>query len=92
MGKGTCPGRPERNAKCAPRLHEDLVDYYPKDRMQNKLVREYSDQLEKKIIETVAHSFGDLSPARLMMGEGTASFAVNRRNNVESDVPVNTIF
>jgi len=72
---------------CAPRLHEDLVDYYPKDSMQNELVREYSDQLEKKIIETVAHSFGDLSPARLMMGEGSASFAVNRRNNVESDVP-----
>ena len=72
---------------CAPRLHEDLVDYYPKDSVQNELVREYSDKLEEKIIETVARSFGDLSPARLMMGEGTAGFAVNRRNNVESDVP-----
>ena len=72
---------------CGPRLHEDLVDYYPKDSVQNELVREYSDKLEEKIIETVAHSFADLSPARLMMGEGTASFAVNRRNNVESDVP-----
>ncbi len=72
---------------CAPRLHEDLVDYYPADSVQNELVREYSDKLEEKIIETVARSFGDLSPARLMMGEGTASFAVNRRNNVESDVP-----
>jgi neutral ceramidase len=72
---------------CAPRLHEDLVDYYPKDSVQIELVREYSDNLEEKIIETVAFSLSDLSPARLMIGEGTASFAVNRRNNVESEVP-----
>jgi hypothetical protein len=72
---------------CAPRLHEDLVDYYPKDSVQVELVREYSDKLEEKIIKTVAQSFLDLSPARLSIGEGTASFAVNRRNNVESDVP-----
>ena len=71
---------------CAPRLHEDLVDYYPKDSVQIELVREYSDKLEEKIIETVAQSFLDLSPARLSIGEGTASFAVNRRNNEESDV------
>ncbi len=71
---------------CAPRLHEDLVDYYPKDSVQFELVREYSDKLEEKIIETVAQSFLDLSPVRLSIGEGTASFAVNRRNNEESDV------
>jgi len=72
---------------CAPRLHEDLVDYYQKDSVQIELVRKYSDNLEEKIIETVAHSLSGLSPARLMIGEGTASFAVNRRNNVESEVP-----
>ena len=72
---------------CAPRLHEDLVDYYPKDSAQTELVKEYSDILEEKIIETVAQSFSDLSPARLSIGEGTSSFAVNRRNNVESEVP-----
>jgi len=72
---------------CAPRLHEDLVDYYPKDKVQIELVRDYSDKLEEYIIETVAQSLSDLSPARLMIGEGTASFAVNRRNNVEAEVP-----
>ena len=40
---------------CGPRLHKDLVDYYPKDSVQIELVREYSDKLEEKIIETVAH-------------------------------------
>ncbi len=72
---------------CAPRLHEDLVDYYPKDNAQVELVKEYSDKLEEKIIETVALSLHDLSPARLMVGEGMAGFAVNRRNNIESKVP-----
>ena len=72
---------------CGPRLREDLVDYYPDETAQNELVREYSDTVEAKIIETVAQAFSDLSPARLSIGEGTASFAVNRRNNIESDVP-----
>ena len=72
---------------CGPRLREDLVDYYPDETTQNELVREYSDTVEAKIIETVAQAFSDLSPARLSIGEGTASFAVNRRNNAESDVP-----
>lgn len=72
---------------CAPRLHEDLVDYYPVDSVQIELVREYSDKLEDKIVETVARSIEDLSPARLTIGEGSAGFAVNRRNNAEADVP-----
>ena len=71
---------------CAPRVHEDLVDYYPVDSVQIELVREYSDKLEEKIIETVARSFVNMSPARLSIGEGRATFAVNRRNNVEADV------
>ena len=71
---------------CAPRLHEDLADYYPKDNHQTGLVKEYSDKLEDIIIETVAQAFGNISPARLVMGEGEAGFAVNRRNNIESEV------
>ncbi len=71
----------------APRLSEDLVDYYPKDSSQVKLVDEYSAKLEDLIIEIVGQSFKDLSPARLSIGEGTATFAVNRRNNTESEVP-----
>ncbi len=71
----------------APRLHEDLVDYYPVDHAQTKLVKAYSDKLEKQIIQTVIRAFHDLSPARLSIGEGQSGFAVNRRNNVEADVP-----
>lgn len=72
---------------CGPRLHEDLVDYYPIDNAQTELVRRYSETLEEKIIETIARAFSGLSPARLSIGEGRATFAVNRRNNPESDVP-----
>jgi hypothetical protein len=72
---------------CGPRLHEDLVDYYPVDSAQVRLVRNYSDALEEKIMETVARAFSGLLPARLSMGEGRATFGVNRRNNPEPDVP-----
>jgi hypothetical protein len=72
---------------CGPRVSEDLVDYYPKDAAQEELVREYSVVLENKIIDVVAQAFSDLSPARLSAGEGKATFAVNRRNNVEAEVP-----
>lgn len=71
----------------APRLNENLVDYYPVDSNQVKIVKEYSDELEVKIIKTVVQAFSNLAPAMLSAGEGNADFAVNRRNNVESDVP-----
>ena len=71
----------------APRLHDSLVNYYPEDRDQAELVKEYSDIVEDKIIETVLRAFSSLSPVRLSMGEGTTDFAVNRRNNAEKEVP-----
>ena len=72
---------------CGPRLREDLVDYYPIDAQQTALVEEYSDAVETIMVQTAADALADLSPARLSIGEGTATFAVNRRNNTESDIP-----
>ncbi len=72
---------------CAPRLRGDLVDYYPEDADQDALVAQYSDSFEAITIETVGKALGALAPARLAIGEGTATFAVNRRNNPEADVP-----
>lgn len=72
---------------CGPRLGDDLVDYYPVDDAQVELVMEYTDLMVGRTVELVEEALSRLSPARLEMGEGKATFAVNRRNNREADVP-----
>ena len=62
-------------------------DIYPLDRHQIALIEKYSAGLEAKIVETVGKALADLAPARLAAGQGTAGFAVNRRNNPEPSVP-----
>ena len=72
---------------CGPRLRGDLVDYYPADAEQEKLVAAYSERFEAITVATVAKALAALSPARLSRGEGRCTFAVNRRNNREAEVP-----
>jgi neutral ceramidase len=72
---------------CGPVLRSALFDMYPLDEGQQALIEKYSAELEEKIIETIGKALDDLSPARLAAGQGTAGFAVNRRNNIEKDVP-----
>lgn len=72
---------------CSPRLREDLVDYYPIDAEQTALVEEYSDVVEAKTVEAVGEALSRLVPASLSIGEGTTTFAANRRDNREQDVP-----
>jgi neutral ceramidase len=72
---------------CGPVLRGALYDVYPLDATQIKLIEKYSDDLEAKMVETVGKAIADLAPARLAAGQGTAGFAVNRRNNPEPDVP-----
>lgn len=72
---------------CGPRLGDDLIDYYPVDAEQVRLVEQYTDLMIEKMVELVGRALADLKPARLEQGEGRATFAVNRRNNKEADVP-----
>jgi hypothetical protein len=72
---------------CGPRLGSDLVDYYPIEDEQVKLVDEYTAQMETRLVELIGKALADLAPARLHVGEGRTTFAVNRRNNREADVP-----
>jgi neutral ceramidase len=72
---------------CGPRLGDDLVDYYPVEEEQEKLVNEYTDQMVDRMVAMIGESLEKLAPARLQTGLGKATFAVNRRNNVEADVP-----
>jgi len=72
---------------CGPRLGDDLVDYYPIDAEQVALVEQYTAMMVEKCVAMVGESLVNLSPASLQMGEGKTTFAVNRRNNREADVP-----
>ncbi|MCX7427996.1 MAG: neutral/alkaline non-lysosomal ceramidase N-terminal domain-containing protein [Planctomycetia bacterium] len=71
---------------CGPVLKDDLVDYYPLDDEQRRLVAEYSDWMEGQVVEAVGEALGNLQPAQLLKGEGKCTFAVNRRENTEPDV------
>lgn len=72
---------------CGPRLGSDLVDYYPVEADQVKLVDEYTARMESEMVAMVGKALAKLAPASLKTGEGRATFAVNRRNNREADVP-----
>lgn len=51
-------------------------------------IDDYKKSLVDSISDVSAKAVADLAPARLQTGEGTATFAVNRRNNREADVPM----
>lgn len=72
---------------CGPRLGDDLIDYYPVNAEQEQLVAEYTDAMVLRTVELVGAAITDLAPAKLEQGEGKTTFAVNRRNNREADVP-----
>ena len=72
---------------CGPRLGDDLVDYYPVEQQQVDLVEEYTDLMVTRTVEVVGEALSRLAPAQLKIGEGKTTFAVNRRNNREADVP-----
>lgn len=72
---------------CGPRLGDDLVDYYPVEARQVELVNEYTAEMQTRLVAMVGEALSNLSPARLQTGQGKATFAVNRRNNREAEVP-----
>ncbi|MEX0978551.1 MAG: neutral/alkaline non-lysosomal ceramidase N-terminal domain-containing protein, partial [Pirellulales bacterium] len=72
---------------CGPRLGDDLVDYYPVEADQVELVNQYTAEMVAQSVTMVGEAIARLAPARLQTGQGKTTFAVNRRNNREADVP-----
>jgi hypothetical protein len=70
-----------------PVLTDALRDIYPLDDQQRELIAEYSNWLERAILDTVGKALASRSPATLWAGEGKATFAFNRRTNNENDRP-----
>ncbi|MFO1019376.1 MAG: hypothetical protein U0903_01555 [Planctomycetales bacterium] len=72
---------------CAPAVRGDLEDYYPLDEEQRKRVYDYSDWLAQQMLQTMEEALTRLHPVTLSAGEGLCTFAVNRRNNKEAEIP-----
>ncbi|MEE3284534.1 MAG: neutral/alkaline non-lysosomal ceramidase N-terminal domain-containing protein, partial [Planctomycetota bacterium] len=72
---------------CGPRLGEDLIDYYQVEEAQEELVRKYTDRMVIVSVDLIGRALADLKPATIHTGQGRSTFAVNRRNNREADVP-----
>ena len=73
---------------CGPRLGDDLVDYYPVEAEQVEAGRRvHGADGRASCVAMVGEALANLAPASLQIGEGKATFAVNRRNNREADVP-----
>lgn len=70
-----------------PVLESALYDIYPLDDAQREAISRYTRRLEAIAVETAGRALQALQPAALAVFEGTADFAVNRRNNREADVP-----
>lgn len=72
---------------CGPVIRANLTSMYFLDAQQSKLVADYGLALQEKLVAVVGEALKDLKPAQLAWGNGQATFAVNRRNNKEPDVP-----
>ena len=71
-----------------PIVGTNLMSMYALAEQQKQLVDRYAVFLSDAVIKAVADAFSSLAPAVIQAGEGHATFAVNRRNNREADVPM----
>lgn len=70
-----------------PVVGENLRAMYFLDSTQSALVDAFTKRLHAQVIEVIGLALKHLAPATLASGHGTATFAVNRRNNPEAQVP-----
>ncbi len=73
-----------------PALADNLLDVYPMDPLQLADVKQYSKALENKVVKMVGKSLGKMRPVKIYSGNGVARFQVNRRNNSEKELAVQT--
>src|SRR5262245_8616309 len=68
---------------CGPVVTDNLIDMYEMTPDQPDKIRAYTDKLRGQMIETIVAAVNDLKPASLAIGQGTARFAMNRRQPTE---------
>lgn len=72
---------------CGPVVGTNLRSMYFIDDEQSRRIDEYTEQLPAEILKSVELAMKNLQPTQLLWGVGNADFAVNRRENVEQEVP-----
>jgi hypothetical protein len=70
-----------------PVVRRNLDTMYNLDATQQQYITDYTEALRSKLVAVVSEALKGLAPAQLRWGNGKATFAVNRRNNKEADVP-----
>src|SRR5262249_23462280 len=70
-----------------PVVGSNLRAMYFLDAEQEKRVEAYTKALRDKLVGIVGEALKNIQPVRVEWGNGHATFAVNRRNNKEADVP-----
>ncbi|HOW39232.1 MAG TPA: neutral/alkaline non-lysosomal ceramidase N-terminal domain-containing protein [Bacteroidales bacterium] len=63
-----------------------LFDIYPLDARQREVIRKYSAEISRKIVDLTGEAIKNLAPASLYSQNGVVRFQVNRRNNTEATV------
>ena len=64
---------------CGPVVAGNLADMYPLTPAQAGDIRQYTEGLATGMTEIMIEALKNLQPAKISIGEGTARFAVNRR-------------
>ena len=72
---------------CGPVLRESLFDCYALSEERIADIEAYSRELERKTVTAIGEALARLRPVTLWAVEGKCTFAVNRRNNKEAEVP-----
>jgi neutral ceramidase len=62
-----------------PVVRANLTTMYDLTAEQDAVIKEYSRQLAETLYTIIGAALGDLKPANLAFGEGSAGFAINRR-------------
>lgn len=60
---------------------------YALERPQQELIYRYADFLQAAVVKLVGQALENVQPAQIAWGTGRCTFAVNRRENREADVP-----
>jgi hypothetical protein len=69
-----------------PIVRENLWAMFELNELETSRVRRYGEQLSGKLMEALDRAFATLKPSQVSWAIGTATFAVNRRNNPEAQV------
>ena len=71
-----------------PLIRANLVTMFDLDAEQTERVNQYSRKLTDHLVEVIGAALGDLAPAEISYGFGSAPFAINRRQPAPNGVKI----